>query len=65
MQSPSSQASIALYRAWEAENMLDSDEPSPAGPAAVDRLLFGLFRLWQAQVNAAINEELPDGHPAP
>ena len=48
-----------IYRAWEAEYMLDGEEPSPAGPSAVDKLIVML--LGVAKHHPAIREELSNG----
>lgn len=38
-------SAVRVYRAWEAENMLDGDEPSAAGPSAVRELVRALLDL--------------------
>ena len=55
-------AATRIYRAWEAENMLDGDVPSTAGPSAVEELVLALFRV--AQINPPVLEEGSHGDPA-
>ena len=57
-------AATRLYRAWEAENMLDGAEPSPAGPHAVERLMSGLLSLFGPKANSPLLKKHPDSKPA-
>jgi hypothetical protein len=55
-------AAVRIYRAWEAENMLDGDEPSTAGPSAVKDLVGAILALPQR--NAPVAEKDTYGQPA-